>query len=138
MFGRRKDSDFRNEIEAHIRLEADQLIGEGVPELEAEAAARRTFGNVPHAQEAFHDSRQPLWWDHFTRDVLHGACSLRKAPGLTVASVLTIALGIGATTAVFSLVDTVLLKSLPVSRPNELVFLDVAGSAGGNGPPPYP
>ena len=137
-FGKRPDSDFQTEIEAHIRLEADRLIADGMSPEEAEAAARRAFGNAAIVRETFYESTRNLWWDQLRQDVRYGLRSLRNSPAFTVAAALTIALGVGANTAVFSLVDAVLLKLLPVQNPKELVFLDIAGSAGSSGPPPYP
>jgi len=135
---RRADSDFQAEIEAHIRLEADRLIGEGMSPAEAQAAARRAFGNVAIARERLYESQRWLWWDQLGQDLRYGLRCLRKTPAFTAAAALTIALGVGANTAVFSLMDAVLLRSLPVQNPKELVFLETAGSAGLSGPPPYP
>jgi predicted permease len=102
------------------------------------ATARRTFGNIATVQERFYESQRWLWWDHLGQDLRYGFRSLRKTPAFAAAAALTIALGVGANTAVFSLVDAVLLQSLPVQSPKELVFLETAGLAGSSGPPPYP
>jgi len=137
-FGRRADSDFQAEIEAHIHLEADRLIAEGMSPADAQAAARRALGNVAIVRERFYESRRWLWLEQLSQDLRYGMRSLLKAPAFTAAAALTIALGVGANTAVFSLFDAVLLQSLPVQDPKGLVFLETAGSAGTSGPPPYP
>jgi hypothetical protein len=84
MFGRkRKLGDFSSEIEAHIQLEVERLREQGLSEEEARAAARRTFGNVMHAEERFYESGRWFWWDHFWHDIATPcACcaSLRASP----------------------------------------------------------
>src|SRR6266550_9456165 len=137
-FRKRRDEDFAAEIEAHLRLEADQLMAQGIPAAEAESAARRAFGNTTRAQERFYESARWLWLDELRQDLRFGIRVLWKARSFTVAAALTITLGVGANTAVFSLMDAVLLRSLPVEKPKELIFLGMAGTAGPSGPPPYP
>ncbi len=124
MFRRkRKSSDFRAEIVAHIELERERLQEQGMSREEAQSAARRTFGNVTHAEERFYESRRWLWWDHFQQDVRFGARMLARNPGFTVTVILTLALSVGANTAIFSLVNALLLKSLPYSHPERLAAL---------------
>ena len=124
MFWRkRKASDFRKEIEAHIQLEAERQCEQGLGEQDARAAARRAFGNVMQAQEQFYESGRWLFWDHLWQDLRYALRRLRMAPLFTIATVLTLALGIGATTSIFTLVHAVLLKSLPVANPSELYRL---------------
>ena len=137
-FRKRRDDDFRAEVESHLRLEIDRLMAEGMSSIEAEAAARRAFGNVTIIQERFYESQRWMWLDQLGQDLRFGIRSLGKARAFTAAAALTIALGVGANTAVFSLIDAVLLRSLPVQNPKELVFLETAGKAGTSGPPPYP
>lgn len=135
---KRPGSDFHSEIESHIRLEADRLIEEGMSSGDALTAARRAFGNVTQLEERFYESQRCLWFDQFLQDLRFGWRSLRKTPSFTLAAALTVALGAGANTAVFSLMDAVLLRTLPVSNPRQLVFLETAGAAGPSGAPPYP
>ena len=137
-FRGRKDSDFQAEIESHIRLEADRLIAEGMPAAEAQFAARRAFGNVSMSQERFSESQRWQWLVRLGRDLRYGSRLLRKSPAFTAAAALTIALGVGANTAVFSLLDAVLLQLLPVKAPKELVFIDAAGSPPPVKATPYP
>ena len=120
---RRSDRDFSHEIQAHIALEMDRLVGEGMNPEEARAKALRSFGNVLRAQESFYESRRVLWLDDLQRDVRHGLRTLVRNPGFTVAVVLTLALGIGANTAIYSVVNAVLLRPLPYPDPDHLVRL---------------
>ncbi len=121
MFQRkRKARDFSAEIEAHIQLESERLREQGLSEEEARAAARRSFGNLMQAEERFYESGRWLWWDHLQQDLRFGLRVLARNPGFVVTVVLTLALSIGANTAIFSIVNALLLKELPYAHPERI------------------
>lgn len=127
MLKRRSNKDFAEEIQAHIEIEADRLVEQGMPRTAALAAARRTFGNVTSARETFYESSRWDWLASVARDLRYAARSLKASPLSTATVVVSLALGIGFNTAIFSLADQTLLRTLPVERPEELVQLEWDG-----------
>ena len=134
MFKRKRSAeDFAAEIVAHLELEAEELRREGLSAEEARRKARREFGNVRAAEERFYVKDRWVALDKFFRDIRFGFRSLRQSPGFAATAILTLALGIGANTAVFSVMDAVLLKSLPVADPERLVYLRTSNPPRGTG-----
>jgi putative ABC transport system permease protein len=118
--------DIDNEMQLHIEMERQDNIERGMSPQEAHKAALKTFGNPVWMKDVGFDYRGGGVMDAFWRDLKYGFRVLLKTPGSTLVAVLTLALGIGATSAVFSLIQGVLLTPLPYRRPEQLVLISAA------------
>src|SRR5690348_14707220 len=120
MFRKRKrDAELEEELSAHLEMLVEQNVERGMTPEEARRAARIALGGREQIKEAVREQRGLPSLESFIADVRFGLRMLRKSPGFTCVAILTLALGIGANTAIFSLIDALLLRSLPVSNPQE-------------------
>jgi len=120
MFHRRKPEDFSAELQAHLALEADRLHEEGLDPVEARRRAHLNLGNLMSQEERYYEASRWAWLDQLRQDVRYSLRQFRRAPAFALTAVLTLSIGIGATTAIFTLIHAVLLKSLPVAQPEQL------------------
>jgi predicted permease len=118
---RRLDRDIQRELEFHVAERADQLHAEGVPLDEARRTARRHFGNALRIREDTHRVNSVGWIEPFTQEVRVSLRMFRKTPGFAAVAVVTLGLGIGATTAVFSVLNGILIRPLPYPEPDTLI-----------------
>lgn len=129
--------DLAEEMESHRFLKQRGLEQSGLSPDEAAFASRRAMGNTMLAMENARRVWVSVWFEQVIQDLSYGVRSLSRTPGFVLAAGLTIALGVGANTGIFSLVDAVLLQLLPVEDPRELVFLEPAANSGPPAAPPY-
>jgi len=120
---RRVDADLDREVNAHLEMLIEEKLRAGMPAAEARRAARIELGGVEQVKEQVREVRAGAWLDSLFQDLRYGARMLRKNPGFTAVAVLTLALGIGMNTAIFSVVDTILFKSLPYPHSNRIVMI---------------
>jgi putative ABC transport system permease protein len=118
---KRPPSDFDAEIRAHLDTETDRLKSEGLADEDARHAAQRAFGNVLRVRERYYERGRWLWLDHLWLDLRYALRSFLSNPGHALAIVMTMALAIGAASAIFSIVNATLIRPLPYSEPDRLV-----------------
>jgi hypothetical protein len=129
------ENELAAELREHLEREIERHRAAGLSHAEARAAALREFGNVALIQEQCRDVRGVLWLEDLLRDVVYALRMMRRAPGHTAVTALSLAAALGANTATFSVVNTLLLRRLPVANPGDLVEL---GSETPNGPGNFP
>src|SRR5579863_4407453 len=118
---RRWDDELREEMSAHLEFEIEESLARGVPKEAARADAQRRFGNAAAIMEHSREAWSLGWVAGLARDVRYGARSMARRPGFTAVAVLSLAVALGANTAVFSFVNTIVLKKLPVADAGRLL-----------------
>src|SRR6202521_2653552 len=130
---RRLEGDLDRELQYHIDRRMTDLIHSGLPEPEARRRVALELGGTMQVREEVRDIWLTRWLRDFVYDLRFSARSFLRSPSFTATAVLSLALGIGATTAIYSLVDQVLLHALPVRQPDRLVLIDWKGDQAANG-----
>src|SRR5580692_9689621 len=126
----RFQSDLEEEMCLHLDLREQELREAGLSRQAAHQAAYRRFGNPTAIKEKSQTTWGWNWLEDFFEDIRYGFRSMLRSPALTAAALLSLALGIGANTAIFSFLDAVMLRSLPVSNPSQLVLLGEGDDSG--------
>src|SRR5579872_6017125 len=135
---RRREGELDAELRAHLDALTEENLRRGMNPEDAKHAARREFGGVEQTKELYRDRRGLPFLETLFQDIRFATRMLAKNPGFTVVAVLTLALGIGANTAIFSVVKAVLLRGLPFKDPAHLVRVNESVAKGGRSPVAYP
>jgi predicted permease len=128
---RKRDAEMEEELRFHVEMRTRANLAAGMKSADARHAALRRFGGVEQIKELCRDLRGVGWIETLGRDIRYGIRMLTRTPGFTAIAVLTLGLGLGANTTVFSFLDRVWLRALPVHRPHELVRLEFRVDSGG-------
>ncbi len=116
----RRDRELDEELESNLQMQIEDNLQRGMSPDEARYAALRKFGNVTLVKEETRELWSFVWLEQLWQDLRFGLCQLRRNPGFTAVAVLTLALGIGANTAIFTIVNAVMLRNLPVKNPSQI------------------
>src|SRR5882762_9537644 len=134
----RADDRLAREVASHLMLLEDDFQRRGLTPEEARLAARRAFGGVEHTKDLHRDARSFVWLDDARRDLRHAGRLLRRNPIFTMTAALSLAIGIGADTTMFTVANALLLQSPPgVVEPDRVVDIGTSRTPGGFGPSSY-
>jgi predicted permease len=130
----RTHDDFSDEVQAHLDLEADRLVSEGLSADEARAAAQRAFGNVARVKERFYEASRWVWLEQMIQDLRYGWRGMRRSPAFVATTVLTLAVGLGLLTVAFTIFNAYVLRPFAIRDPESLhQIVWRAQAAGGQG-----
>jgi hypothetical protein len=121
---KKRDADLERELQSDLELEEEEQRENGLPSEEARYAAHRAFGNATLIREQTHEAWGSAAFERMSQDIRYALRQLRRSPGFTAVAIMTLALGIGVTTAIFTLVYDVMLRPLPFTKANQLVTVE--------------
>ncbi|HLY42343.1 MAG TPA: ABC transporter permease [Terracidiphilus sp.] len=119
---KRQELDLDKELRFHFETQVADKLRSGIPESEARRLTRLEFGGMEQIKEDCRESRGTMWAESLAQDIRDGARQLRKSPGFSLIAIVSLTLGIGANTAIFTLLNAIMLRPLPVQNPGELVL----------------